>query len=220
MKRCTRVSMDDPAVRGGGRPARKRPEEEGRSRPDNLELEGWRVFVGVVGSTRGPPPSRNRPAFSLVNLPLHHSMCSGWGMGTHSPPGLRWWCDPSPDNYIIKFPCQRSPQGWAWSSEWTNEMQFSIVQWNCWERKILSFWEGSNASETWIQAAILVPDAKCQSTRGEIWYVRWRKEDKILRLSLEPLDQATPEAITLDAFVIKESFPLKWWWTSMNQDGC
>ena len=26
--------MDDPAVRGGGRPAHKRPEEGGRSRPD------------------------------------------------------------------------------------------------------------------------------------------------------------------------------------------
>ena len=34
------VRMDALAVRGGGRPARKRSEEEGRSRPDNLELEG------------------------------------------------------------------------------------------------------------------------------------------------------------------------------------
>ena len=67
---------------------------------------------------------------------------------------------------------------------------------------MLSFWEDSDASETWTQAAILVPHAKLQSTHGEIWYVGWRKEDKNLRLSLEPLDQATPEAITLDAFVI------------------
>ena len=34
------VRMDALAVRGGGRPAHERPEEEGRGRPDNLELEG------------------------------------------------------------------------------------------------------------------------------------------------------------------------------------